>query len=586
MKPLLRLKPYFLRYRRTLMWGILTVIGSNLFTVVQPMFLGFAIDELKSGIESHTLVSGDLLKWAAIIVSFSLIAGVFTFLTRQTIIVISRLIEFDLRNDFLTHLQRLSYSYYQNTPTGDLMAHATNDIAAVRNVVGPGVMYPTDTLLTFVLVLVLMLVKDWQLTLLALIPLPFVSLIVYRIGQRIHEKSLERQAQFSLLTTRAQENLSGIRVIKSYVREEYEIGLFRQLSWEYLKKNLVLARIQSIMWPLMFAIIGSSIIITLYFGGVRVIDGRLTIGALSAFLAYLVMLIWPVIAFGWVLSMLQQGAASMERLCKIFDTKPEIQDTEKTDNSIRVIEGEIEFRDVRFIHKNAPSPTLEKISIKIDCGATLAVVGYTGSGKTTLVNLIPRLYDVTEGQLLIDGKDITTIPLDVLRANIGYVPQETFLFSETLSENIRYGTDDGTSEHIQQAADISQLARDVLEFPKKYETMIGERGITLSGGHKQRTSIARALIRQPMILILDDSLSAVDTYTEEEILRRLRQYMKGRTCIIISHSISTVKNADRIIVLDKGLIVEHGTHEELVSAGGIYADLNEKQLLERELEEL
>jgi len=586
MKPLLRLKPYFLRYRRTLMWGILTVIGSNLFTVVQPMFLGFAIDELKSGIESHTLVSGDLLKWAAIIVSFSLIAGVFTFLTRQTIIVISRLIEFDLRNDFLTHLQRLSYSYYQNTPTGDLMAHATNDIAAVRNVVGPGVMYPTDTLLTFVLVLVLMLVKDWQLTLLALIPLPFVSLIVYRIGQRIHEKSLERQAQFSLLTTRAQENLSGIRVIKSYVREEYEIGLFRQLSWEYLKKNLVLARIQSIMWPLMFAIIGSSIIITLYFGGVRVIDGRLTIGALSAFLAYLVMLIWPVIAFGWVLSMLQQGAASMERLCKIFDTKPEIQDTEKTDNSIRVIEGEIEFRDVRFIHKNAPSPTLEKISIKIDCGATLAVVGYTGSGKTTLVNLIPRLYDVTEGQLLIDGKDITTIPLDVLRANIGYVPQETFLFSETLSENIRYGTDDGTSEHIQQAADISQLARDVLEFPKKYETMIGERGITLSGGQKQRTSIARALIRQPRILILDDSLSAVDTYTEEEILRRLRQYMKGRTCIIISHRISTVKNADRIIVLDKGLIVEQGTHEELVSAGGIYADLNEKQLLERELEEL
>jgi ATP-binding cassette subfamily B protein len=568
------------------MWGILTVIGSNLFTVVQPMFLGFAIDELKSGIESHTLVSGDLLKWAAIIVSFSLIAGVFTFLTRQTIIVISRLIEFDLRNDFLTHLQRLSYSYYQNTPTGDLMAHATNDIAAVRNVVGPGVMYPTDTLLTFVLVLVLMLVKDWQLTLLALIPLPFVSLIVYRIGQRIHEKSLERQAQFSLLTTRAQENLSGIRVIKSYVREEYEIGLFRQLSWEYLKKNLVLARIQSIMWPLMFAIIGSSIIITLYFGGVRVIDGRLTIGALSAFLAYLVMLIWPVIAFGWVLSMLQQGAASMERLCKIFDTKPEIQDTEKTDNSIRVIEGEIEFRDVRFIHKNAPSPTLEKISIKIDCGATLAVVGYTGSGKTTLVNLIPRLYDVTEGQLLIDGKDITTIPLDVLRANIGYVPQETFLFSETLSENIRYGTDDGTSEHIQQAADISQLARDVLEFPKKYETMIGERGITLSGGQKQRTSIARALIRQPRILILDDSLSAVDTYTEEEILRRLRQYMKGRTCIIISHRISTVKNADRIIVLDKGLIVEQGTHEELVSAGGIYADLNEKQLLERELEEL
>ncbi len=586
MKPLLRLKPYFLRYKRTLLWGILTVVGSNLFTVVQPMFLGFAIDELKTGIESHALVAVDLLRWAAIIVGFSAVAGIFTFLTRQTIIVVSRLIEFDLRNDFLAHLQRLSYSYYQNTPTGDLMAHATNDIAAVRNVVGPGVMYPTDTLMTFVMVLVLMLVKDWQLTLLALIPLPFVSLIVYQIGQKIHVKSIERQAQFSLLTTRAQENLSGIRVIKSYVREEYEIGLFSKLSWDYLKKNLVLARIQSLLWPLMFAIIGCSIIITLYAGGLRVIDGRLSIGALSAFLAYLVMLIWPVIAFGWVLSMLQQGAASMERLCKILDTEPEIRNTNSTDMTIRGIEGEIEFRNVRFTHGGAQKPTLEEINLKINRGMTLAVVGYTGSGKTTLVNLIPRLYDITDGQLLIDGNETHRIPLEVLRANIGYVPQETFLFSDTLTENIRYGTDDGTKEHVQHAAEISQIAHDVLEFPNQFETMIGERGITLSGGQKQRTSIARALIRQPKILILDDCLSAVDTYTEEEILRRLRQFMKGRTSIIISHRISTVKNADLIVVLDKGRIVERGTHDELVATGGIYADLNEKQLLERELEEL
>jgi ATP-binding cassette subfamily B protein len=586
MKPLLRLKPYFLRYKRTLLWGILTVVGSNLFTVVQPMFLGFAIDELKTGIQSHAVVGVDLLRWAALIVGFSIIAGTFTFLTRQTIIVVSRLIEFDLRNDFLAHLQRLSYSYYQNTPTGDLMAHATNDIAAVRNVVGPGVMYPTDTLLTFLMVLTLMLIKDWQLTLLALIPLPFVSLIVYQVGQKVHAKSLERQAQFSLLTTRAQENLSGIRVIKSYVREEYEIGLFSKLSWDYLKKNLVLARIQSLLWPLMFAIIGCSIIITLYAGGLRVIDGKLSIGALSAFLAYLVMLIWPVIAFGWVLSMLQQGAASMERLCKILDTEPEIRNTATTDKNIRSIEGEIEFRDVKFTHLGTDKPTLEDISLKIDKGMTLAIVGYTGSGKTTLVNLIPRLYDVTEGHLLIDGTDIAKIPLEVLRTNIGYVPQETFLFSDTLTENIRYGTDDGTKEHVQQAAEISQIAHDVLEFPKQFETMIGERGITLSGGQKQRTSIARALIRQPRILILDDCLSAVDTYTEEEILRRLREFMKGRTSIIISHRISTVKNADLIIVLDKGRIVERGTHDELVSTGGIYADLNEKQLLERELEEL
>lgn len=568
------------------MWGVLTVVGSNLFTVVQPMFLGFAIDELKSGIQNHAVVAGDLLRWAALIVGFSVVAGVFTFLTRQTIIVVSRLIEFDLRNDFLAHLQKLSYSYYQNTPTGDIMAHATNDIAAVRNVVGPGVMYPTDTLLTFVMVLALMLAKDWQLTLLALIPLPFVSFIVYQVGQKIHSKSLERQAQFSLLTTRAQENLSGIRVIKSYVREEHEIELFSKLSWDYLKKNLVLARIQSLLWPLMFAIIGCSIIITLYAGGLRVIDGRLTVGSLSAFLAYLVMLIWPVIAFGWVLSMLQQGAASMERLCKILDTEPEIRNTSITDYGIRGIEGEIEFRNVRFTHKGAQRPTLEEINLKINPGMTLAVVGYTGSGKTTLVNLIPRLYDITDGQLLLDGTEIRKIPVEVLRANIGYVPQETFLFSDTLTENIRYGTDDGTKEHVQEAAEISQIRHDVLEFPNQFETMIGERGITLSGGQKQRTSIARALIRQPKILILDDCLSAVDTYTEEEILRRLRQFMKGRTSIIISHRISTVKDADMIIVLDKGRIVERGTHNELVASGGIYADLNEKQLLERELEEL
>ena len=586
MKPLLRLKPYLLRYKRTLLWGVLTVIASNLFTVVQPMFLGFAIDELKVGMDTHSAVTGDLLRWAAIIVGFSVIAGVFTFLTRQTIIVVSRHIEFDLRNDLLSHLQSLSYSYFQNTPTGDLMAHATNDIGAVRNVVGPGIMYPTDTLLTFTMVLGLMLVKDWQLTLLALIPLPFASLIVYQLGKQVHKKSLDRQAQFSLLTTRAQENLSGIRVIKSYVREEYEIGLFSKLSWDYLKKNLVLARLQSLMWPLMFMIIGCSIVITLYAGGLQVISGELSIGSLSAFLAYLIMLIWPVIAFGWVINLLQQGAASMERLCKILDTNPEIKDTEGTVTGIRNIEGRIEFRGVKFTHNGAAKPTLQNIDLTIERGMTVAIVGYTGSGKTSLINLIPRLYDISEGQLLIDGHDIKTIPLGILRTHIGYVPQETFLFSDTLTENIRYGTDDGTPDHVQEAAEISQIAKDVLELPKQFDTMIGERGITLSGGQKQRTSIARALIRQPKILILDDCLSAVDTYTEEEILRRLRTFMKGRTSIIISHRISTVKEADLIVVVDKGEIVERGTHNELVARGGIYADLNEKQLLERELEEL
>jgi ATP-binding cassette subfamily B protein len=467
------------------------------------------------------------------------------------------------------------------------MAHATNDIAAVRNVLGPGIMYPSDTLMTFTMVLTMMLITDWQLTLLALLPLPLVSLAVYRLSKAVNQKFMERQEQFSQLTTRAQENLSGIRVIKAYVRERFEIERFRSLSWEYLKKNLVLARVQSVMWPLMFILVGFSILLVMYFGGLRVIDGYITIGTLTAFFGYLVMLIWPMIAFGWVANLMQQGAASMSRLAKIFDTEPEIRDTDMTDHSITTLHGTIEFRNVSFTHKNAERPTLQNITLTIEQGTTLAIVGYTGSGKTTLVNLIPRLYDVTSGELMIDGINIKNIPLQVLRSQIGYVPQETFLFSETIAENIQYGIDTPHDEgKLLKAAELAQLSNDVAEFPKRYETIIGERGITLSGGQKQRTSIARALIRDPKILILDDALSSVDTYTEEEILKRLRNFMKGRTSIIISHRISTVKEADLICVLDRGEIVERGTHEELVALGGIYAQLHEKQLLEAELEEM
>jgi ATP-binding cassette subfamily B protein len=586
LKSLLRLKPYIFRYKKTLLLGLGTVVGSNIFTVFQPLFMGFAIDELKRGIESREYVSGDLLTLAILIVGFSLAAGFFTFLTRQTLIVMSRHIEFDLRNDLLAHLQKLSYSYYQHKPTGDLMALATNDIGAVRNVLGPGIMYPSDTLMTFTMVMTLMLLQDWQLTLLALIPLPLVSFAVYYLGNVIHHRFLERQEQFSKLTTRAQENLSGIRVIKSYVREVYETSRFHALSWDYLKKNLVLARVQSILWPLMFLLVGCSMLITLYVGGMQVIDGELTIGTLSAFIAYLVMLIWPVIAFGWVINLLQQGAASMGRLAAIMDTEPEVRDTEQTDPGVQSVEGEIEFRNVTFTHKSADRPALNSIDLHIRKGMTVAIVGYTGSGKSTLVNLIPRLYDRTSGTLLIDGRDIRTVPLAVLRSHIGYVPQETFLFSDTISENIRYGLENGGEDRLFEAALISQISNDVNEFPRRYETMLGERGITLSGGQKQRTSIARAVIRHPSILILDDALSSVDTYTEEEILKRLRTYMKGRTSIIISHRISTVKEADLIVVLDKGSIVERGNHDELIKRGGIYADLHTKQLLEKELEAL
>jgi len=586
MKSLLRLRPYLAKYKSTLMWGVCTVIISNLFVVATPLFIGNAVDTIKHGVESGALQYSKLVRDAGLIVGFALVAGFMTFLTRQTIIVVSRKIEYDLRNDFLAHIQKLSLSYFQNTPTGDLMAHATNDISAVRNALGPGIMYPSDTFMTFSMALTLMFVKDWSLTLVALVPLPLISYAVYKLGQIIHAKFNERQEQYSLLTTRAQENLSGIRVVKAYVREEYEIGLFEKLSWVYLKKNLVLAKAQSIMWPMMYMLVGISLVITVYFGGLQVIAGTISIGTLTAFFTYLSMLIWPMIAFGWVTNIIQQGAASMERLVKIFDTVPDIRDSEETDILIKHIEGEIEFKNVSFTYKGTAKPTLKNINLKISKGTTLAVVGYTGSGKSTFINLLPRLYDVTEGELLIDGVNIKKIPLEVLRSHVGCVPQETFLFSESILENISYGVDEISHEQIREAAEISQIAKDVNDFPQQFDTALGERGITLSGGQKQRTSIARAVLREPKILILDDALSSVDTYTEEAILKRLRRVMENRTSIIISHRISTVKDADMIVVMDKGQIVERGKHDELVDLGGIYANLHYKQLLERELEQL
>jgi ATP-binding cassette subfamily B protein len=581
MKSLFRLKPYLLLHKKKLIAGFLCIVLSNAFYVISPLIVGRAIDELKVSLSVSTL-----LEYAGIMIGTAALSGIFLFLTRQTIIVVSREIEYDLRNDFFAHIQKLSLRYFQNTPTGDLMAHSTNDIGAVRNFLGPAIMYSSDTVAGFIIIVSIMLTINPLLTLYGLIPLPLISFGVYWLGRKVHDRFEGIQAHYSTLTTKAQENLSGIRVVKAYVREAYEIGVFRSLSWEYLKKNMHLQKIQAAMFPLMFLIVGFSFIIVIWVGGKWVIQGRLTLGNVAQFVMYLGMLIWPMIAFGWVINIIQRAAASMERLARIFDTQPEIRDTEETDYSIASLQGKIEFRNVTFRYNDKNEPALNNIDLTIERGMTLAIIGYTGSGKTTLVNFIPRMFDVTEGEVLIDDVNIKRIPLGVLRSHIGYVPQETFLFSDTIKENIAFGVPNTMQEHIEEAAHIAQLYNDAMQFPHKFETTLGERGITLSGGQKQRTSIARAVIRKPTILILDDALSAVDTYTEEEILKRLKNIMAERTSIIISHRISTVKDADLIIVMDDGEIVERGTHDELVAFGGLYADLHYKQLLEEELEEM
>jgi ATP-binding cassette, subfamily B, multidrug efflux pump len=581
MRSLLELKPYILKYRRLIFLGILAILLSEFFYVIIPILIGRAVDDLKAGVTFEKLSL-----FASLILGSTILSGIASFFTRQTIIVASRKIEYDMRNDFYRHVQGLHYLYFRDKKVGDIMAYATNDIPAVRNFLGPGIMYSIETTIEFVVILAIMFSMNLKLTLITLIPLPLISYLVYKVGKIVHEKYEDIQEHFGKITTLAQENIAGIRVIKSYVREDYEIEKFRKVNFEYFIKNIKLAKVQSLTYPLMILITGISIILVIWYGGYQVIKGTMTLGQLTSFLIYLGYLIWPMIAFGWIINLTQRAAASMDRLLEVMRVQPQIRDTEETDFSIKQINGEIEFKDVWFKYPDSENYVLKGVSFKVEQGQTVGIVGYTGSGKTTLVNLIPRLFDPDKGEVLIDGVNVKKIPLKVLRGSIGYVQQDVFLFSDTVKNNITFGVDGVDEDKIISVAKIAHIYDEVMEFPNKFDTIVGERGITLSGGQKQRVGLARALIKEPKILILDDSFSSVDAYTEEMILKNLKEYRKGRTTIIISHRITAVKDADFIIVLDDGEIVESGTHDELIELGGIYAELYQKQILEEELEKM
>ncbi len=585
-----RLLPYVLRYRRRFLLGLACVVLSSTFQLLAPWVLKFAIDDLGAGVTRQKLVV-----YAALILGVAGVRAIFLFLMRRIIVGISRHIEYDLRNAFFARLQQMPLSYYQARRTGDLMSRATNDLNAVRMMVGPAVMYSASTILVFIVAIVLMTSIDGRLTLIALLPLPLVSISVKYFGSAIHRRFEAIQAQLADMSAVVQETLAGVRVVRAYNQEPYEVRRFGAANEEYVRRNRGLIRLQGAFYPSMTLFLGFGALLVLWLGSREVIRHRITLGEFVAFNSYLVMLSWPMIAFGWVTNMLQRGMASWKRMLDVLDAVPDISDADVTAaGTAAPLTGAIEIRDLVFTYPGAERPVLDHVSLRIERGQTAAFVGATGSGKSTLISLLPRLHDPPPGTVFLDGVDVREIPLARLRGAIGFVPQEPFLFSDAISENIAFGVaapapdvaPDAANQRdarLRAAAAVSRLDTDVDAFPKGYETMVGERGITLSGGQKQRTALARAVMVEPRILVLDDALSSVDTSTEEEILLRLRDVMRERTSIIIAYRVSTVRDADQIFVLDRGRIVERGRHVELVAHAGLYATLYKRQLLEEEL---